>query len=168
MVGLVIVSVVSLHKSVMKKDYISFLLEGKEIAKFRTLSSRESEFHPWYPIFPFNSHSNDFYLPARGELILSEGACPIRELAEAVGFSCYLKGDSKHDLNIDLGYPRSKIMLLGDKEVIRATYLNYIYISPVRCGQEFISGMSMQYILDEDNDGFFDAIDGTVLKSPGA
>lgn len=149
------------------KNYIDLLINSIPSGQYKSLAARESELHPWYPIFPFNPPCEDFYLPPKGELLLMEGCCSLRKLADAVGFSTHLKGDNKHDINMDLGYPRSKLMLLGDKEIIRGTRLNYICIPPGKCKEDCVCTINMEYSLDEDNDGFFDAIDGRVLRSPG-
>ena len=150
------------------KNYIDLFINGRPSGEFGTLIVRQGKLYPWYPIYPVpNPPAQDFFLPPRGELILSEGKCSLRDLADALGFSTHLKGDNNHHLNIDLGYPRSKLMLVGDKEIIRGTKLNYITIPPGRCGEDKVCTLNMDYILDEDNDGFFDAIDGRALKSPG-
>lgn len=148
------------------KEHIDLCLDSKKIGEFKSLIVRHSKYEPWYPIFPVDKYEADFFVPPTGELILTEGSCLFSTIKE--GFDlCEPKGEGKMSFDIDLGDPRSRLFLLGDKEILLGTRLTSLVLKK-RCGLMFVSSIEMRYRLDEDNDGMFDAIDGLAVKSPGS
>lgn len=149
-----------------KKDHIDLYLDSKKIAEYRSLIARHTKYEPWYPIFPFDKYANDFYVPPTGQLILTDGSSLFSSFKEAFRLM-EPKGEGSISFDIDLEDPRSRLFLVGDEEIILGTRLTSLVLRK-RCGLMFVSAIEMEYRLDEDNDGMFDAIDGLVDPSPGS
>lgn len=148
------------------KNHIDLYLDSKKIAEFGSLIVRHTKYEPWYPIFPFDAYANNFYVPPTGGLILTESHLLFSVLKKSLDL-LEPKGEGRISLDIGLEEPRNRLFLLGDKEIILGTRLTSLVLRK-RCGVMFVTALEMEYRLDEDNNGIFDAIDGLVEKSPGS